>query len=330
MTPNVQHPDIVRISLPTPFPIGPVNAFLLKGDALTLVDTGPGTDAAYEVMARTLHEHDVSPSDLEVILVTHGHVDHVGLLGRLVEESGAKVYAYPSALMPQDEQDAWEKRFRAFVSDALRRFGAPPAILEATGKARDEVKSMASQVTLDYPLRDGESALGFEIHHVPGHSASDTLLYDPARRLAFTGDHVLRRVTPTPLIRPSRETGERVRSLPEYLNSLRHTFELDIEVCYPGHGEPFTGHQEVINGAFARLEKRTGKVLALLDERPMNPYEVCKRLFPEIDEGNTYVGMAVAVGHLDVLEDRGKVFTQARDGIVYYGLTDSGAPRKDA
>ncbi|MCC6488355.1 MAG: MBL fold metallo-hydrolase [Candidatus Hydrogenedentes bacterium] len=325
MTASAPHPEIVPISLPTPFPIGPVNAFLLRGEALVLVDTGPGTDAAYEVMARTFREQQVAISDVEAILVTHGHVDHVGLLGRLVEESGAKVYAHPYALISAARQEAWEKRFRGFIYDALQRFGAPPPILEATRKARDEVKSMASQVTADHILHHGDKALGFDVHHVPGHSASDTLLYDPARRLAFTGDHVLRRVTPSPLLRPSRETGERVRSLPEYVNSLRHTYDLDIQMCYPGHGEPFSGHREIIENAFTRLEKRTGKVRALLSENPMTPYEVCMSLFPQIDEANTYVGIAVALGHLDVLEDRGEVVAQSRGSVVYYSLTESGA-----
>ncbi|MCC6698102.1 MAG: MBL fold metallo-hydrolase [Candidatus Hydrogenedentes bacterium] len=300
-----------------------MNAFLLRSDALVLVDTGPGTDAAYEALTRALREQQVSISDLEAILVTHGHVDHVGLLGRLVEESGAKVYAHSTSIMAPEEKEAWEGRSRVFLRGILQTFGAPPEILAATERARDEVKAMASRVNLDFPLQHGDTALGFEVHHVPGHSASDTLFLDRARRLAFTGDHILRRVTPSPLLRQSRETGERIRSLPEYLTSLRHTYELDIQVSYPGHGDPFKGHREIIDSAFARLEKRTNKVRALLGERPMTPYEVCKRLFPEIDDHNTYVGMAVAVGHLDVLEDRGEAVSLIRDSIVYYALTNT-------
>ena len=68
----------VRIPLPLPH-IGSVNAWLLPGDPLTLIDTGPCDDAALTALEAGLGRAGVALEDLELVLVTHHHLDHSGL-----------------------------------------------------------------------------------------------------------------------------------------------------------------------------------------------------------------------------------------------------------
>ena len=69
--------DIVAIPIPTPY-VGSVNVWLLRGDPLTLVDTGPANDRALSALERGLREHGVRLDDVEQVLATHHHLDHVG------------------------------------------------------------------------------------------------------------------------------------------------------------------------------------------------------------------------------------------------------------
>ena len=45
------------LSLPTPFPVGPVNVYLAEGEPLTLIDTGPKDDATRAALEAGLGEH---------------------------------------------------------------------------------------------------------------------------------------------------------------------------------------------------------------------------------------------------------------------------------
>jgi glyoxylase-like metal-dependent hydrolase (beta-lactamase superfamily II) len=321
MTTSFGPADVIPIPLPTPFIVGPVNAYLIRCEPLTLVDTGSATPAAYDALVVALREHGFQPSDLEAILVTHAHVDHVGNLARLVDESGATTYGHRTSVVHPANRAASEDRTNTFILDTLKAFGAPQSVMDATAAARDSFKSMTSHVALDHPLEHGDRALDFSVHYVPGHSGSDTLFLHEEHRIAFTGDHLLKRISPTPLLRASADGSDRVRSLLEYQQSLAYTRALPINVCYPGHGEPFTKHAEVIDRWVDRLEKRTARVRDFILEQPLTPMEVCQRLYPDLDQSTIYIGLAVAIGHLDVLEERGLVACEENQGVVRYIAT---------
>ena len=70
--------DPIRIPLPLQH-IGSVNAWLLRGDPLTLIDTGPRDDEALSALEAGLAHAGVRLEDIELVLVTHHHVDHAGL-----------------------------------------------------------------------------------------------------------------------------------------------------------------------------------------------------------------------------------------------------------
>ena len=79
--------------IPTPFLVGRVNCYLIEDEPLTLVDTGPNSGKALDELERALAERGRRVEDLELIVVTHQHIDHIGLLEVLVRRSGAEVAA---------------------------------------------------------------------------------------------------------------------------------------------------------------------------------------------------------------------------------------------
>jgi glyoxylase-like metal-dependent hydrolase (beta-lactamase superfamily II) len=84
---------IVPIQLPTPYPVGPVNAYLLPGPPVTLVDCGPKSDQTLAALRDGLARADSDLAKIERLIITHGHVDHFGLAATVVAAGGAEVYA---------------------------------------------------------------------------------------------------------------------------------------------------------------------------------------------------------------------------------------------
>ena len=307
-----------RLSIPTPFAVGPVNAYLA---GRTIVDPGPGSEEAWSALLTGLEDHGMIPADIEQVLVTHPHPDHFGLASRLREE-GAEILASPAcaaiiadfAGRLDDEQD--------FFNDFFERHGMAATTAQTVTELSESYLSFAPGVETDRSLADGDvvtvdgSAVTAE--SVAGHAPGERIFtFEVDGELqAIVGDHVLGEITPNPLLQPPKD-GKRPRVLPEYNRSLDRLQEREFDRLLPGHreeiGDP-VGRIEAIRSAH---EERTANVYELVDG-PTTAVEVMEGLFGDLPLTEYFPGMSEALGHLDVLEERGEVTRSERGGIVVY------------
>lgn len=310
--------NVIRIVLPTPFPVGPVNVYLLPGDPLTLIDTGLKSDETYRTLSAALNEHGYAITDLEAILATHGHRDHIGLLGRLQQETGAKVYAHPLVEDLGSEKPGDSDARRQFYLDIMEEFGVPERIREEANSLYDRFRSYSDPFTVDHDFLDSGYATEFRTYFVPGHSPSDTLLVHESRHFTITGDHILTNTTPNPLLRRPEGNRPRPKSLLEFLTSLRRSRSMSLGLCLPGHGDPISDHVAVIDRILEKLEKRSVQVLRLVRDGLKTPFEVSQALFPQLPHQNLHLGLSIAVGHMEVLEEDGLVRSTHERGVLRY------------
>jgi glyoxylase-like metal-dependent hydrolase (beta-lactamase superfamily II) len=318
---------IIPISLPTPFIVGNVNAYLIPGDPVILIDTGARTDESYQALTSGLNESGYSTRDIDVILITHGHLDHMGLLGRLLKESSAEAYAHPCVVERSAHYEEQSDDTIEFALKLMRKLGTPEEYMNPTAEEREGYKMYGEQVSIGHALKDGQELFGFKVHFVPGHSSSDVLFYDTATNDCITGDHLLKKINPNPLIRRPEPGKKRPKSLVEYHASLRRTRALPIRTCYPGHGDTFDNHIRVIDGLFRRHRRRSGEILNILQDSPATPYELSRALFPDLDPKHLFFGLSVALGHLELLEQSKSVTYSKKSGVrVYRARSGAGTP----
>jgi glyoxylase-like metal-dependent hydrolase (beta-lactamase superfamily II) len=200
----------------------------------------------------------------------------------------------------------------------------PPEARARAGKEGERSFSFARTLEAVEPLRDGEVVrtrhLSLVVHHMPGHTPGLTVLHDPARRLLFSADHLLERISPNPLIElgPHGEA-DYFRPLVSYLASIERTRALDVELVLPGHGPPFGGHRAVIDGMIAFYRRRQERIRVILASGPRTPWEVALELFPKAQGRQTFLIMSEAVANLEVMETRGEVRRSETGGILSFG-----------
>ncbi len=301
-----QTTGLYPLSLPTPFPVGPVNVFLLKGEPLTLIDAGPRTDEAYDALAAALAEHKLQVSDIERIILTHHHVDHIGLLTRLMEESGAESWAHPKVRTEEMPHESEEEARRQFYHDVMTEFGVPQPVQEESMALWGAFRVLSEPFRIDHVFQDGAQAGPFTTYFVPGHSATDTLLVNDEGNYSIVGDHLLQTINPNPLIRrPERPGAPRQHSLVQFQLSLVRARQLDLGKCFPGHGPHFDDHRTVVDGLLAKHERRNQRVLASIGPQGSTVYEVASVLYPDVNTAYLYLALSVATGHLELLVERG-------------------------
>jgi len=312
-----------RISVPVPFATGQVNAYVA---GRTVVDPGPDSDSAWETLTDGLRTAGLAPDEVERVLITHPHPDHFGLAARL-RERGATVCASPEAARIIGDFSGRLETEQAFFGPFLKRCGVDAETAETIISLPESFLDFAPDVETDLLLEDGttltvgETTLTAEA--VEGHAAGERLFrFESGGQRALVGDHVLGTITPNPFLQPPEsKDADRPRVLPAFNRSLDRLRTESYDEFLPGHGPPITEPLDRIETIREAHERRTEKVKGVLDG-PTTPLEVMTDLFGNLPATQQFGGISEAVGHLDVLEERGEVDCLLEDGVYRYELSE--------
>lgn len=190
-------------------------------DGLTLIDTGLAS-AASRILDQ-VDAMDRRPSDIRRILITHGHPDHVGALPELKDLTGAEVFA--------------SHKDRALIEGREPIPTAPLERLSAVQQLMARPGTVLPGVPVDVELEEGDSLPffgGLRVLFTPGHSHGHLSFWQPARRVLFCGDVVMR--LPNLQLPFAAYTVDML----ENRRSLQRLAGLNPAVVCFGHGAPLT------------------------------------------------------------------------------------------
>jgi glyoxylase-like metal-dependent hydrolase (beta-lactamase superfamily II) len=316
------------LRIPTPFRVGRVNCYLLEDDPLTLVDVGPNSATTLVALEAGLRKHGHRIEDLERIVITHQHADHLGLVGILADRSQAEVCAL-DVFVPVLENFSVHSDHNDELAQALMsRHGVPRDVMIALGAMSQAYRGWGGSAPVSHVL-EHEGTLEFaertfEVLHRPGHSPSDTIFFDHDSGDLIAGDHLISHVSSNPLIAQplgglSGEPGSgRPRSLLMYLESLRLTREMPVTMVHPGHGGSFDRHAELIDERFEMHERRARKFGELIAEHPRSAYDIAQAVWGNVAVTQAFLTLSEVIGHVDLLIERGEVVEVERGGVVQF------------
>jgi len=339
-----------RFALPTPFQVGPVNSYVA---GRTVVDPGPDGEDALAALEAGLASRDLALEDVEQVLVTHAHPDHFGLAKHL-REHGAAVLASPiTAAIMRDFEGRLDFE-QAYFTALFEAHGMAPETTQTVTQLPEAFVEFAPSVETDRELEGGDTVEvdGGEvaIRELVGHSESELIVEwgDGAGGTegvgeserggdgdfsALVGDHVLPDTTPNPFLQPPKvDVGTvdgfeghdpadldelRPHQLLAFNESLRELRAVGHDRLFPGHGEAIEAPAARIDEILDSHEERSADVLELLDG-PTTAVEVMRGLFEDLPVIDYFPGMSEALGHLDVLVDRGDAVRAVEDGTLVY------------
>ncbi|GGM53835.1 glyoxylase-like metal-dependent hydrolase (beta-lactamase superfamily II) [Halarchaeum rubridurum] len=297
-----------------------------EGSETALVDVGDPTASTREDLRAALAAHDLSFADVDTVLLTHWHPDHIGLAGVVQAAGGATVHVHEAdAPLVAGDEAAWDA-MRATQHRRFEEWGIPDA-------KRDELRANfhgpeAFEAFADVtPFSDGAT---FDIGtdtlravHVSGHAAGLCLFEfdDDGAHAAFTGDALLPEYTPN-------VGGADVRvehPLRDYVAGLERVAAADYDVAWPGHRDRIDDPTGRAREIITHHEHRAWRVLDAvrrLDEP--DTWAVSADLFGDLHGVHILHGPGEADAHLRHLAEAGVVH---RDADRRYRLADGIAAR---
>lgn len=301
--------NLFRIQIPLPKnPLKFLNSYVIKGPERNLIiDTGLNREECLEAMQGGLSQLGVDLANTD-FFITHLHADHFGLVSRLVTDTGTIYFNRPDSEVIE-AWGGWE-----VMIDYGGRSGFPEDELRAALQNHPGYKYGSQWVPeLSILEEDDQINIGdyrFRCVETPGHTRGHICLYEPAKRILVSGDHILNDITPNIQCWSDRED-----PLKDYLASLDKVYELGVDLVLPGHRRLFRNFKERIQELKHHHHRRADEVLWILRKGPRTAFEVASEMTWDITYeswdlfpiSQKWFATGEAIAHLRYLEEKGKV-----------------------
>ncbi|MBD3107293.1 MBL fold metallo-hydrolase [Bacillus sp. AGMB 02131] len=321
---NISNHGVELIELDTGSPVGGINTYLIFGEKLTLIDTGANLERNWRSLINALKERQLTIFDIEQVLLTHHHVDHVGLLNRILEVNPIPVLGHPNNkpwLLSEKQFVDWHHEF---FEGFLRGFGVPAELLGAGKEFFENLQTLSCHnVKLSVELNEGDMIPGlpeWQVIETKGHAQSHISFYRQKDQLLIAGDHIIKHISSNASIEPPLSRNqERVRPLIQYRENLKKCASIPTSTVLTGHGPKVTNLPELVELRLKGIDKRAARIKEIIKQTDKSGFDIVSELFPAktVNEQLILVIYETA-GHLDFLLDREEIEEVERNGITYY------------
>lgn len=300
------------------------NVYALGKGPLTLIDAGPKIKGSMDFLRCELNSMGFDFGDIEKIIVTHGHVDHFGLAAKMGDAAGhaVKILAHPEEKWRMSTENFEAGLWSQEANDLMVMAGTPEEDIENARKRFRNMRNLADPLDEVDFLEDGDALEGngfvLKVMHTPGHTAGSICLLETQSGVLFTGDTIIKHISPNPIVEPRRKDlrDSSYRSLEAYLGTLDKLKSLKVDLLFPGHGEYLRDLRRIIQTYAKHHEERMDLLWMALKKRPSPAYNLINDVFPYMPEDHIFLGISEIISHLEVL------ISQGRAGVV-----DTGPPK---
>ncbi|MDY6911332.1 MAG: MBL fold metallo-hydrolase [Chloroflexota bacterium] len=214
-------PNLYRIETPKPG----CRCYLVRGNDLdVLIDSGIAS--GIDILENDLQTIGLQASDVDILINTHDHFDHIGG-NKYFQDRGVPIAAHRNAAVKITSGDDEVLMCRAFGHDA----------------SGYHVHLWLENINV---IDAGDWFL--KILHTPGHTSGCICIYEPRKRILFSGDTVFTNGT----ISSIAASG----SYGEYTNSLARLNTMKIQLLLPGHGDISENAEDCIGKALNEAKTR--------------------------------------------------------------------------
>ncbi len=317
---NIQFPEIDGL-LPISIPFHEKSANLITANIyalgtgpIVLIDAGFKFSGNLSYLEEKLNLGGFGFDDIEKIILTHGHVDHFGLVTSIRKAAKRSIECF---LHPDDRFHVSNQSFKnSFWNNEKEKFlircGVPDPEINNIRSDFTYFQNLADPINDFSYLKEGDHFSGnnynLKVIHTPGHSPGSCCFYELNKKMLFTGDVIIGHITPNPFVETDKEllNLKDYQSLQAYMDSLEKLKKLKPNYVFPGHGKPVESLLDLILFYFKHNRQRMDFIRDILQKKAGPIYPLLKDVFPNMHKEDLYMALSDLFSHMEILVNQGK------------------------
>lgn len=288
--------------------INSVNCYLVKGDkGYTVVDTGVHTKDAKSLWEKVLD----SGIEIEKVVLTHTHEDHIGLAKWFQQIMSVPVYILELGYkeMKKHRTNGSKEKLNQLIK-SHGGVGFPGEVQEDTFIYDFEPDGLVKE---SEKIKIGDDY--YEAIWTPGHAPDHFCFYNEEKGIMFAGDHILKDISPV----IGLWSGEESNILSDYYDSLEVVTKYPSDIVLPGHGDAIYHLSERISQLKYRHDQRLEEVFGLIRNEGKTADQVCQEIYGNQNNSGLFVAQFMAtLTRLIYLEAAGRAERDVLNGKIVF------------
>lgn len=296
-----------------------INFYLVKQEnSLTLIDAGLNTDACWDALQYTLKENGYNLHDITEILLTHHHIDHIGLVNQVVTKRDIPVYTHPNSL-PRLKRDYEFLQMRIdFFHDLYQQMGCGPmGDRQVTYLRNALIQNKDNKIHGDIREIKEKQLFHFDIIEAFGHAPDQIVFFNRELKMLFGGDLLIGHISSNALVEPDFQ-GKRMKTLIQHKHSLLNCLSLQADLVYSGHGTTIENPNDLIEKRVHGMDTKADLFKGYIQDGHSTANEIAQTHYKQKYEKQFSLVMSEVIGHLDYLEEQNKVKKEFNRGVWHY------------
>ena len=303
----------IRIEIPLGIMFQTVNCYLIPGEQLTLIDCGLYSEENWKFFQEKINALGYIVKDIEQVIITHEHRDHIGMLPEIMEDSDAVIRG-PKSIEGWFSQPAKMKKLQGeFNAKLFSSLGFPKEQFELVGqffKGETMGRKINAMDRFHFYKEGDVLKIGkedWEVLNTPGHCPNQFVFLQKEQKRIFGSDMLLP-IAPMPIIvEDENHPGQPTKSLHQLLKSFERLQKYNIETVYPGHGPEFKDANAIIEKQLARIKMRKEECYDAIKNGFSTPFKINRKMYPYQNMPPDFSGMFMVLGYVDLLESEGRI-----------------------
>ena len=308
--------------VPASYGLKSVNFYLVKQEkSLTLIDAGFNTDECWEALQHTLKQNGYELHDITEILLTHHHIDHIGLVNRIVAKHPIPVYAHRNAIPRLTRDLDFLEMREAFFKQLYEEMGCGEMGEKQVAYLHNAIiQNKDNKMDADIKAITEPRLLNFDVIEMFGHSPDQVVFFSKEQNSLFGGDLLLHHISSNALVEPDFQ-GTRMKTLIQHKESYIKCLSLHADRVYAGHGIVIENPDELLTKRIKGIDDKAERFQYYIQAGISTANAIAQTHYKQKYEKQFSLVMSEVIGHLDYLEEQRKVTKELDKGVWHYAVS---------